>query len=76
MFEECRLGLVSQMTGMPMRSKTATPTNCPAVHRALDNKTHTCLRDHQEAQGAEGGQKRAAFAASYPPEILQALAEA
>eukprot|EP00959_Pyramimonas_sp_CCMP1952_P307499 6436412-Pyramimonas_sp.AAC.1 len=75
-FEQCRFGLVSKITGMPMRKKTAILTNCPAAHRAFDNKMCHCPCEHQEVQGTEGGEKRAAFAAKYPPEMVQALAEA
>ena len=76
MFDQCRFGLVSKESGMPMRKKTAILTNCPAVYRAFHNQMCNCLCEHPVVQGEDGGEKRSAFAAKYPSDMVQAVAEA
>lgn len=72
----CYFGLVTKVTGTPVRKRTVILTNSWHLLQRLQNCT--CCGDHEHAllRGSEGGVSRTAWAQIYPARFCAALAAA
>lgn len=76
-FDQCMVGLVSKIGGVPMRKRTRIMTNCDAIVMAFSGKL--CDKSHlphEIIRGDEGGMSRARWAQVYPPGLVAAIVSA
>ena len=75
-FDQCQFGLVSKEKHDPLRKRTRLMSNIPEIIVRFDGAF--CLQEHEHAhiEGSEGGMKRSAYAAIYPPKFCNALVAA
>jgi hypothetical protein len=74
-FDGCKYGLTTPLTGLPMRKPTTLLTNLPSVIKEFSGKRCQCIGDHQPIRGYEGGVLLSQHASHYPDSLVQALVQ-
>lgn len=72
-FHQCRYGLKSPGSKLPMRKNTMLMTNLPSVQKEFHGKFCKCSADHCIIEGSEAGVQLSEWAQQYPPKLCKAL---
>lgn len=74
-FDQCRVGLMTPASQMPLRKRTTLLTNSPAVVNTFRPLQCACPQGHHGVvQGSEGGIRISTYCQVYTPQFVSLLA--